>query len=87
MFLRAFKKFKRINYVMKKVKDIKICPKCGSTNFQPATGQVKICPQDFLLPPIDSGISNECKNCGYRGNFSEIKENLVANFQKKLSKK
>jgi predicted nucleic-acid-binding Zn-ribbon protein len=72
---------------MSQLRYLKVCPKCGSTNFQPSTGAVKQYSQEFILPSIDTGIANECKDCDYRGTFSDIREDLLEKFRKKLSKK
>ena len=46
----------------------KICPKCKSKDIDIAAGPLKV-PQEGLTIDIDSGARDECRKCGFRGNF------------------
>ena len=59
-----------------KKKFVKICPNCGSTRIKlpPAGLDCKLCFKD------------SCIKCGHIGNFPEIEEKKIKEFQKKLKK-
>jgi hypothetical protein len=60
-----------------KKENIKVCPKCGSTNITiPGAGM------DFEM-----SIKDLCQDCGERGNFPVIEESKLRSFQKKKSDK
>ena len=49
-----------------------VCPKCGSTN------------SCLSYPQLDSAmlIGRTCKDCGYKGTFLDMDDELVEKFQK-----
>lgn len=59
------------------VRFIKICPNCGSTRIKmpPAGMDCKLSFRDY------------CLDCEQIGNFPEIEENKIKEFQKKLKKR
>lgn len=57
---------------MKEKLNKKICPKCKSDNIGIAGGPLKTYQPGYIDPNIETGIANECKDCGYRGNFPEL---------------
>lgn len=58
------------------MKYIKICPQCGSTNIKmPQAGM------DLRLT-----IKDKCIDCGFIGNFPEVKKEKIEEFRKKIKK-
>ncbi len=70
---------------MKKSRDVRICPKCGSIKAIPAE-------LDFsgLAVGLAGGVSPkgifQCGDCGNKGIFPVVDENEVASIQKEFKK-
>ncbi|MBR9692683.1 hypothetical protein GOV07_01995 [Candidatus Woesearchaeota archaeon] len=66
------------------MKDVSICPKCGSTNLKPATLAGT---SDAL--PLGRGVDfnkSICEDCEYVGICPILPENEIDNFRKELKK-